>query len=418
MTIADEPPKTKKQIIIDILLKICIYILLVIIAVILGAIYGVLHDLLTYSISNEYYTKFKFIQFGINLVSAPDYLGVIEVGIRATWWMGLFIGLILGLIGFIQKDHKKMFKYSFQAFVLTVVVAFATGLVGLIYGYILLAGKAPSHFIGWFIPEGLQNFRNFIAVGSMHNFSYLGGCIGLIVGIIWQIYRKISRQTFRQHLQIMIDKASKRKTVIILIVEIMVTIFAILYLAKFLNHENHFIRLILSLCITMWAVWVLFILLLLTIYKRKFNITFENFNEYYYTRRSESKKYDPRLVIKGFIGNKQIEVSSAKTYKNNIFQQEASGRLQWSFGYSDIHKELEVRNLKDFDRIELIIMPTWAYLSWFPLVFPILIDIKIDAVELKTYISVNANGSFDHEYRMYIEYYPLNKNLYEFKRNY
>ena len=43
--------------------KFLTLILIVIIAALTGGIYGAIHDQLTYTISPEYYTKFKFIQF-------------------------------------------------------------------------------------------------------------------------------------------------------------------------------------------------------------------------------------------------------------------------------------------------------------------------------------------------------------------
>jgi hypothetical protein len=170
-------------------LKLLIFVILVIIGCLLGGLYGLIHDQLTYTISNEYFTKFKFKQFGI--INLPDRIAVSFIGILATWWMGLILSVILGLIGFIQKGPKRMFRYSLEAFGLTIVIAFITGLIGLLYGFMFLSSKSPEYFKYWFIPENLINFKNYIAVGSMHNFSYLGGGIGLIAGIIWLIIRKI-----------------------------------------------------------------------------------------------------------------------------------------------------------------------------------------------------------------------------------
>jgi len=157
----------------------------------LGGIYGILHDQLTYTISPEYYTKFKFYQFGLMEAGneanfSNPRIQVSVVGFLATWWMGLPIGLILGLTGLIHKDNKQMFRSTMKAIVLTIVVAFLTGLTGLFYGEIFLAEKG----VDWWLPENLIDTKNFIAVGSMHNFSYLGGLFGLIAGIIYQVRQK------------------------------------------------------------------------------------------------------------------------------------------------------------------------------------------------------------------------------------
>jgi hypothetical protein len=38
--------------------------LTVIVSALLAGVYGIVHDQLTYSISHEYFTKFKYVQFG------------------------------------------------------------------------------------------------------------------------------------------------------------------------------------------------------------------------------------------------------------------------------------------------------------------------------------------------------------------
>jgi hypothetical protein len=162
------------------------FLLILFLGPIIGGIYGILHDQLTYTISQEYYTKFKFYQFGLieegqQPVFLSFRLAVAQVGFMATWWMGLPIGIILGIIGLKIKDNQKMFQTVLKAFLLTVVVAFLTGLIGLLYGKFVLAETG----VDWWLPENLIDRKSFIAVGSMHNFSYLGGLIGLVAGIIY-----------------------------------------------------------------------------------------------------------------------------------------------------------------------------------------------------------------------------------------
>ena len=183
--------------------KFIALILILIIAPILGGIYGIIHDQITYTISEEYYTKFKFIQFGlsqdhwgmghnIGTEKLPEIelrqprLGVSIIGVLATWWVGMIIGIILGLVGLIHKNGKDMFMKTIKAFILTTIIALVTGIVGLIYGNLFLTKNRPN----WYLPENLIDFDNFIMVGSMHNFSYLGGLIGLIIGIIYSIRQK------------------------------------------------------------------------------------------------------------------------------------------------------------------------------------------------------------------------------------
>jgi hypothetical protein len=77
------------------------------------------------------------------------------------------------------------------AIVVTIIIAFTTGLIGLAYGKFYLADTG----VNWWLPDNLIDKKNFIAVGSMHNFSYLGGLTGLIAGIIYSVKQKIKYAT-------------------------------------------------------------------------------------------------------------------------------------------------------------------------------------------------------------------------------
>ena len=172
--------------------KLITLIALILSSCLLGGLYGILHDQLTYTISPEYYTKFKFYQFGLmdigNEAIFPNpRIEVSFVGFLATWWMGLPIGITLGLVGLIHKDRRIMFAKTFKSFFITIIIAFVTGLTGLVYGYLFLADKSLTEFPNWYIPDNLINFDDFIAVGSMHNFSYIGGLIGLVGGLTYTL---------------------------------------------------------------------------------------------------------------------------------------------------------------------------------------------------------------------------------------
>ena len=174
--------------------KILTIFLVAAMASVIAGLYGVINDQITFSISSEYYTKFKFIQFNlanennIDKIKFPR-IFVAIVGFLATWWFGLVLGFILGLFNLIQTSWQKLFKVSFNALLIAILVTFITGILGLFYGFFFLSHQPRSNFEGWFIPYNLENFRNFIAVGSMNNFSYIGGILGLIVAIFYS-YKK------------------------------------------------------------------------------------------------------------------------------------------------------------------------------------------------------------------------------------
>lgn len=184
--------------------KFLSFLLIIICACIFAGIYGVIHDQLTYSISPEYYTKFKFYQFGlidegVEAVMPNPRMMVSIVGFLATWWMGIPIGMMFGALSIIQSDWKTMLKNSLVAFLITTIVAFVVGLSGLTYGYFVLSEEPRDSFVRWFIPSNLADFRSFISVGSMHNFSYLGGLIGMVAGGVYVMWKQALMRKARSY---------------------------------------------------------------------------------------------------------------------------------------------------------------------------------------------------------------------------
>lgn len=161
----------------------------------IAGLYGIAHDQLTYTISPEYYTRFKFYQFELvdedvdaTTIDSPR-LAVSVVGFLATWWMGVPIASIVGLFS-LHANRRFMMNVAVKAFLVIIAVALLTGLVGLCIGYMVLANGPRESFTGWFIPDNLVDFKSFIAVGSMHNYSYLGGVLGTLVGFAYIQWRK------------------------------------------------------------------------------------------------------------------------------------------------------------------------------------------------------------------------------------
>lgn len=173
---------------------IVFFIILFACPLIAGA-YGMLHDQLTYTISPEYYTKFKFITFNVP-EGMSERLRVCIVGFKAAWWTGVPIGMIMAPLGLIHRDERTMLRVSFKAIGIVLLVTIITGLIGLFYGEFFLAThctspvKIKEYFDGWFIPDDVRDYKNYISVGSMHNFTYLGGAFGLIVAAAYHLLVK------------------------------------------------------------------------------------------------------------------------------------------------------------------------------------------------------------------------------------
>lgn len=164
--------------------KIGILILTVLLTSILAGIYGILHNQLSYTISHEYFTKFKFEHFGfVEYGFENERATVAIIGFLATWWTGLIIGAVNGSIGLIQPTSKIMLKSVFGATIRTLGIAIAVGLLGILVGKFIISGINAD----WNIPNDVIDRNAFLATGTMHDFSYIGGLIGLVFGAFYQV---------------------------------------------------------------------------------------------------------------------------------------------------------------------------------------------------------------------------------------
>ncbi len=173
-----------------VLQKLAALVLLLLAALLLCGLFGALHDQISYTVSREYFTLFKFVQFGID-PEGGERLGAASVGLQATWWMGIPIGAVLGTVALFAPAARTMLRETLRTFALVTVIALAIGLLGLLWGWInfvVLSAPAPPD---WYVPKGLQNLRPFLCAGAMHNASYLGGVVGLLIGAIW-LARRVS----------------------------------------------------------------------------------------------------------------------------------------------------------------------------------------------------------------------------------
>lgn len=170
--------------------KFAIFLLIVGVAIVIAAIYGVGHDQVTYSISPEYYTKYKFIQFNLADSGAAQHMtqprsAVVMVGVKASWWMGAVIGGILGLFALLFRNTDRMFQSAMQALGIVLLVVILSAAIGYQYGHGTLAIKG----VHWWIPPNVIDHPAFITAGTIHNASYLGSAIGLLAGIVFLLIK-------------------------------------------------------------------------------------------------------------------------------------------------------------------------------------------------------------------------------------
>ncbi len=112
------------------------------------------------------------------------------MGVLASWWMGIPLGIIITGVGFIQQDFKRIFLVTLQSFLVVIAVAMLVGMLGLLYGYFQTQEFILSEYQGWFIPDDLTQPRRFLCAGYMHNSSYLGALLALPLAIFFQVHKK------------------------------------------------------------------------------------------------------------------------------------------------------------------------------------------------------------------------------------
>ena len=154
---------------------------------VISGLYGALHDQISYTVSPDYFHAFKFSQFQI-----PDGLhnrvGAALVGLAATWWMGLLIGLPVLLVGLAMPDARTYLSRSLIAFAVVAGTALAVGLGALAWASVAVT---ESNLPAFRYPVGVADRVAFARVGVMHNFSYLGGLLGVVTGSLYLIVARI-----------------------------------------------------------------------------------------------------------------------------------------------------------------------------------------------------------------------------------
>jgi ABC-type dipeptide/oligopeptide/nickel transport system permease component len=155
--------------------------LLVFAACAFAGFYGALHNQVSYTVSPGYFHKFKFDQFQINK-PLRGRLGASLVGAMASWWMGFLIGIPLALVGLVIPGWRAYVTHVLFSFLVVVCTAFVIGFGALLYASVTITdGNLPDY---WY-PAHAVNKVAFARAGTMHNYSYLGGGLGVLTGSIY-----------------------------------------------------------------------------------------------------------------------------------------------------------------------------------------------------------------------------------------
>jgi hypothetical protein len=174
--------------------KIGILILFVPAAVLAAGLFGMVHDQISYSVSDEYFTKFKFLQFRLLDPNVPERIRAAEVGFLASWWMGIPLGLLCGSAGLVQRSSALMRRAVMWSLLVIATFTLTIALVGLAFGWLRTETLDLANYRGWFIPLDLKEVRPFLCAGYMHNAAYLGGVLSIPVAWLFNlIFRQATR---------------------------------------------------------------------------------------------------------------------------------------------------------------------------------------------------------------------------------
>jgi hypothetical protein len=148
---------------------------------ILAGAYGAVHDQLTYSISQEYFTRFKFHQFHYLDVGLPARAFAAAIGFQATWPVGALIGWVLARYRLSRENTSNADRDILWGFA-TVVGFGVLGLAsGLLYGYLHAYHFPLEQFLGWEMELQGEVLQRFVVVACIHNAGYLAALLGMIV---------------------------------------------------------------------------------------------------------------------------------------------------------------------------------------------------------------------------------------------
>jgi hypothetical protein len=149
----------------------------------LAGLYGILHDQVTYSISHEYFTRLKFAQFHYADFGLSPRVFVAEMGFLAAWSVGFIAAWFIARLTVPAFPPPLQFRHTIQGVLIILACALASSFAGYILG--LWHGSDYSAWEAFASEMGVVDLPDFVRVAYIHNASYLGGLVGLIVAIFY-----------------------------------------------------------------------------------------------------------------------------------------------------------------------------------------------------------------------------------------
>jgi hypothetical protein len=154
-----------------------IFIALLIVAPMMAGLYGFIHDQITYSISEEFFTKFRFNDYDFPHAWHPRARAGM-IGILNAWKTGIPFGIILTAVGRIHMNTRKLLLYTFYTYLLTFLMSFAFSVTA---AYIPITSDMIALKLS--LPANILDPIAFQRVVQINNFGYVGGIIGMLLGV-------------------------------------------------------------------------------------------------------------------------------------------------------------------------------------------------------------------------------------------
>lgn len=157
--------------------------------------YGIIHDQITFWLGPEYFTKFKFVQFHYLDTNAPAKLTVAKIGFLATWWVGFFAAWFMGRVTLPHLPLRVAARRCLRGVGLMMFIAFVFAFTAF---WLAPTSLEDSRFDYWrpmLIAYSVDHPLEFVRVAYIHNASYLGGFIGLVISlfVLWRYCRSLKR---------------------------------------------------------------------------------------------------------------------------------------------------------------------------------------------------------------------------------
>jgi len=175
--------------------RLILFPLLLAAACLIAGVYGMLHNQVSFTVSPEYFTQFKFHQFELIPIKMPARDAAAIVGWRASWWMGIPVGFVLIPFGLIIPGMRTYAIGVLKAFTAVVLTTMLVGLFNLAYAYVLYQPGAVGQITRY--GNEIDDDLAFAWAGAMHNGGYRGGMYGIAAGalVIYREHQRVIRAT-------------------------------------------------------------------------------------------------------------------------------------------------------------------------------------------------------------------------------